>query len=409
MTPSANTQPAENTPLPADGSKRITLALALAGFSCFALLYGTQPLLPQLSQAFAISPGTASLGVSGGTIAMALLLIPLSLLADRYGRERLMRIGLLGAACCSLMSAWAPNFTLLVLSRVFLGACIAGVPAAAMAYLGEEVKPSARARAMGLYIAANALGGMCGRLFAAVVTDWLDSWHYGLAGVSLIGLLAALAFWRLLPPARHFQPQSLQVRLLFTDIRRIYADPGLPWLFMTAFLIMGAFVGLYNYLPFHLSLAPYHLSPGMIGSIFLLYAVGSISSAGAGLWATRLGHQRIVMLMSLCMVLGVAVSQASQLPLIILGLAIFTFGFFAAHAAASAWVGQRAGARRGLVSALYLSSYYLGGSVIGTLVGWSWSQGGWPGVGASLLLCLCAVLGIAIRLRRVESPLPPAA
>ena len=72
--------------------------------------------------------------------------------------ERLMRFGLLGAALCALASAWAPGFALLVLARALLGACIAGVPAAAMAHLGEELPGNVRARVMGLYIAANALG-----------------------------------------------------------------------------------------------------------------------------------------------------------------------------------------------------------------------------------------------------------
>ena len=103
---------------PAQASARITLALSLAGFSCFMLLYGTQPLLPQLTGAFAISPGTASLSVTAGTGLMALMLIPLSLLADRYGREQLMRLGLVGAAVFSLASAWAPDFTLLASNRL---------------------------------------------------------------------------------------------------------------------------------------------------------------------------------------------------------------------------------------------------------------------------------------------------
>lgn len=70
-----------------DTSARSTLAVSLAGFSCFLLLYGTQPLLPQLTASFAISPGTASLSVTAGTGVMALLLIPLSLVADRYGQN----------------------------------------------------------------------------------------------------------------------------------------------------------------------------------------------------------------------------------------------------------------------------------------------------------------------------------
>ena len=395
------------TPPPAsadrDESNRITLAVCLAGFSCFVLLYGTQPLLPQLSEAFAISPGTASLSVTVGTGAMALLLIPFSLVADRWGRERLMRFGLLGAALCALASAWAPDFALLVLARGLLGACIAGVPAAAMAHLGEEVPGSARARVMGLYIAANALGGMAGRLVSAVVSDLTGSWHYGLAALGVIGLVVAVAFWRLLPPARHFEPRSLQPGLLVADIRRIYADPGLPWLFATAFMSMGAFVGMYNYLPFRLVQPPYNFGPAVIGSIFLLYAVGTYSSAWAGRQTARHGRQRIMLGMALLAAAGIALTLSGALWLIAGGLAIFTFGFFAVHSVASAWVGQRAGPRRGLVSALYLSSYYLGGSLLGTAVGWAWSHGGWPGVIAALLACAGVVIAIVVRLNRLAA------
>jgi len=382
-------------------TRRITIAVCLAGFSCFVLLYGTQPLLPQLSEAFAIAPGTASLSVTVSTGVMALLLIPLSLVADRWGRERLMRLGLLGAAVFALSSAWAPDFFLLVVTRALLGACIAGVPAAAMAHLGEELPVAARARVMGLYIATNALGGMAGRLISAVVSDLGGSWHYGLAALGLVGLVVAVVFWRLLPPARHFEPRSLQPGLLFADIRRIYADPGLPWMFTTAFLSMGAFVGMYNYLPFRLVAEPYALGPAWIGGIFLLYSVGTWSSAWAGRQVARRGRQRMLLAMSLLAVAGIAVTLLAPLWLIVAGLAVFTFGFFAVHSVASAWVGHRAGPRRGLVSALYLSSYYLGGSVVGTATGWAWSHGGWPGVAAALLACAGLVCGVALRLRRL--------
>jgi YNFM family putative membrane transporter len=384
-------------------ARRANLALAIGGFTCFALLYGTQPILPQLTRDFGVSPSVASLSVSAGTAAMAFLLIPLSLIADRYGRERLMKFGLLGAAVFAFASAVANDFLLLLFCRAGLGACIACVPAAAMAYLGEELALEARGRAMGIYIAANALGGMSGRFLVASITQWLD-WRHGLAALGLMGAVAALVFWRLLPPARHFAPHSLQPRLLLADVRRIYADPGLPWLFMMAFLFMGAFVGIYNYLGFRLSLPPYSLGPAAIGAVFLLYAVGSVSSAWAGHLADRLGRRFIILMMSTCMALGIAITLASSLPLIILGLAVFTFGYFAVHAVASGWVGRRAGSRRGLVSALYLSSYYLGGSVIGSIAGWPWTRAGWTGVVVALLLCVGAVLAIATYLKRLDEP-----
>ena len=227
--------------------RRANWALILGGFACFTLLYGTQPILPQFTEAFDISPTMASLTVSAGTLSLAFLLIPLSMLSDKFGRAPLMKIALLGATLFAWASALAPDFEWLVLSRAGVGACIAALPAAAMAYLGEEIAPGARGRVMGMYIDGNALGGMFGRFLSAVVTQY-SNWHVGLMALAMTGVLCTILFWRLLPPARHFKSRSLAPMALWQDIRRIYTDPGLPWLFCTAFLIMVAFVSIYNYL-----------------------------------------------------------------------------------------------------------------------------------------------------------------
>lgn len=381
--------------------RRANWALILGGFACFTLLYGTQPILPQFTQAFGISPTMASLTVSAGTLTLSILLIPLSLLSDRFGRAPLMKAALLGATLCSSLSALAPGYEWLVLSRAGVGACIAALPAAAMAYLGEEIAPEARGRVMGMYIAGNALGGMFGRFLSALVTQY-SSWHYGLAALAITGAICSILFWRLLPPARHFKSRSMAPSVLWQDVVRIYTDPGLPWLFTTAFLIMGVFVSIYNYLGFRLSAPPYDLGPAAIGAIFLLYAVGSASSALAGHLTDRFGRSRIMRAMIGAMAVGVLATLNSHLGVIILGLAVFTFGYFATHAIASGWVGFRAGERRGLVSALYLSSYYLGSSFLGSSSGPLWSHYGWPGMVAGLMLCVSLVFGVALYLTRLE-------
>lgn len=383
---------------------RANLALALGGFVCFMLLYATQPLLPEFAAHFGVSPTQASLTVSGGTLAMSLLLIPLSLLSDRYGRVWIMQWALAGATFFGLLSALVPGFQTLILTRVGIGACIAGLPAAAMAYLGEELEPAARARAMGLYIAANALGGMFGRLVAGALTEWLG-WRYGLGVLGVIGVFATALFWQLIPAARHFESRTLAPLVLFADIRRIYADAGLPWLFMTAFLGMGAFVSTYNYLGFHLTLPPYGLGTAAISGIFLLYALGSVASGSAGYLTDRFGRSQVLLSVIGMTLAGLLLTLVQPLWGVVSGLAIFTFGFFATHAVASGWVGHRAGERRGLVSALYLSSYYLGSSVIGSSTGLLWSQGGWPTVVSGLLVLvgLVALIGGHLHRRCAEA------
>lgn len=388
------------------GYLRTNLALFVGGFAAFAMLYGTQPLLPLLAADFGLDAATASLSVSAGTAALALLLIPASILADRFGRARVMQFALAAAPLFAIASAFATDFVQLLILRALLGAAIAGLPAAAMAFLGDEIAPTAQGRAMGLYIAGNAVGGMSGRFLSALVTEW-TSWRYGLASIGVLGALAALVFWRVLPPARNFRPRAVALATLLADARRIATDPGLPWLFLTSFLLMGAFVGLYNYLGFHLMAAPYGLSPSAIGAVFLLYLAGSFSSAWTGRLTDRFGRRNVLWAMIVCIGAGLAITLATPLAVVVLGVAVCTFGIFGTHTAASGWVGRRAGERRALAAALYLCAYYLGGSILGTAAGLAWGSHGWPGVIAALGLFLLLLLGVALRLRRVP-PIAPA-
>ncbi|MER2553049.1 MAG: MFS transporter, partial [Thauera sp.] len=353
----------------------------VGGFATFAMVYSTQPLLPLLAAEFGVGAASASLTVSASTAGLALMLIPGSVLADRLGRHSVMKVSLALAAVLALATAFAPDFPSMLVLRALLGAAVAGLPAAAMAYIGEEIAPGAQARAMGLYIAGNALGGMSGRFVAALFTDW-TSWRVALGVIGVLGLVSAVVFWLRLPASRNFRPRAATPARIVADTRAIYRDPGLPALFLVAFLAMGGFVGLYNFLGFRLLEAPYELGQSAIGAIFLLYLVGTWASALSGHLAERHGRRKVLWPMVAVMGAGLALTLAQALWLVIAGVGVFTFGFFAAHALASGWVGRRAGERRALASALYLSSYYLGASVLGSLAGTAWTGWRWEGVAA---------------------------
>jgi MFS transporter, YNFM family, putative membrane transport protein len=378
--------------------RRANVALFLGGWATFALLYGPQPLLPLFAIEFEVSAASASLLVSMATATLALTLIPASLLADRYGRSRMMKGSLVLAALCALLLPLANTFPQLVILRGLAGVATAGLPAAAMAWLGDEMSPGARGRAMGLYIAGNALGGMSGRFLTALVTD-LASWQLAFLVLGLLGSVVALAFWRLLPPARHFEARSLRPRALLQDLWQLLRDPGLPWLFLVAFLLMGVFVAFYNYLGFRLSLAPFELGQTAIGAVFLLYVLGTWSSAASGRLADQYGPWRVALAMTGLMIVGLLLSLPAKLPVLITGVALLTFGFFGVHAIASGWVGARAQSRRALASALYLTSYYLGGSIPPLLGGVAWDRGQWPALVALLTVLLLCLLGVVSRLR----------
>ncbi len=386
--------------------KRTNRALFFGGFSCFALLYCVQPLMPLLAHQFALSPAQSSLSLSVATGALAVSLLVSSAISDRIGRKNMMVATLFVTALMTLVCAVAQNYPQLLVARALLGLAMGGMPAVAMAYLSEEIAPQSLGLSMGLYISGSAFGGMLGRVLTSVVSDFLN-WRVALAAMGVAGLLAAAEFWRSLPASRNFHPTTGGFAGLHGGLRKHFGDEGLPWLFALAFLLMGCFVSAYNFIGFRLLGAPFSLRQSLVGGISFLYLLGIFSSVWAGRMADRLGRRHVLWAVLGVMFTGLLLTLANNLVAIVAGMALFTFGFFASHSIASSWVGRRASAPQALASALYLFFYYLGSSLVGWLCGVLWAHGGWNGVVALLGTLLGGAVLIALRLRGL-APLPVA-
>lgn len=378
--------------------RRITISLFFAGLATFAQLYGMQPLLPALSQTFQVDAATSSLAVSAATFVLAFANLAAGSLSERWGRKRIIVAALAGSGLLTLAVSAAGSWHVLLVLRALQGALLGGAPAVAMAYLAEEIGPKGLGFAMGLYVGGTAFGGMAGRVVTGFVAEYAG-WRMALATVGLLCLGAAAVFTVLLPPSRNFYRQpnvSLQAQL--GAWFNLWRHPSLPWLFATGFLAMGSFVTIYNYAGFRLILPPYSLDQAQIGLIFTVYVLGIGASAASGALVQRLGHPLTLGVSVLSATLGVAVTLSGSLPVIIAGIGLVTIGFFGMHTTASAWIGRVARDAKGPAAGLYLLSYYLGSSLMGSLGGYFWSHLGWGGVAAFVAAQLLAAALVATRL-----------
>lgn len=374
-------------------------ALFLAGFITFANLYVTQPLLPTFSEVFHVSPAVASLSLSVTTFALAVSLIIVSSLSEAWGRKSLMTISIFAASILTLALASSPNFETILVLRVVQGIVFAGLPAIAMAYLGEEMEPSSLGVAMGLYISGNSVGGLSGRVIIGTLTDHYN-WHTGMMVLGGISLFVSILFVWMLPSSKHFSARPLQLKALTKTLLQHLRDPSMLCLYGMGFLLMGSFVTLYNYIGFKLMAPPYNLSATIVGWIFVIYLVGTFSSAWFGSLADRYGRQQMLLLAIAIMFAGALVTLNGLLTLKIIGITIFTFGFFAAHSIASGWVSKRASHDKAQASSLYLFFYYFGSSVGGTIGGIFWMKYGWIGVIAMIALFLFIACVLSFLLKR---------
>lgn len=387
------------------GYRRISASVFLAGMATFALLYTTQPLLPLLSREFYVSPAQSSLTVSLSTIGLGLAMLVAAPVSERFGRTTMMHVSLLGSSIVCALAAFAPTWSTLLGLRLLLGVVLAGLPAVAMAYLTEELHGSAAAQAAGLYIAGTALGGMTGRLLAGLLAQLWD-WRAAQLGMGGLGILCAAAVLALLPRSRRFTPAPPGLGEAVRSTRAILRDPALLMLFGISLTAMGAQVGIYNTIGFRLEAPPYALPVALASLVFLVYLGGSAASTIAGRWSSRVGRRTVAPVAAVVMLLGVVLSLAQPLWLVVVALAVSTAGFFALHGVASGWVPVRARLGRGgaaQASSLYLFAYYLGSSVFGTAAGSAWEAAGWAPVVALCGGLVVVALGLTLLLRRTHS------
>lgn len=369
------------------------LALFLGSLANFGLTYSIQPLLPKLSQSFGLLPSTASLAMSMTTGGMAIGLLLIAGLAGMMERKRTIVASLVGSAVLMIAASLSTDFGMILLYRAVQGVLIAGFPAIAIAYINEEFDPRTIGFVIGIYIGSNSIGGLLGRIVTSSVADVYD-WHIGLATISAIGLVLALWVLCTLPKSRNFKPASHCPKHFVQSIVDNFKNRHLVEIYLVAFCVMGCFMAMYNFLPYVLIAEPYSFTQTEVGFVYAMYLVGSFASAYMGKQADIRGHGK-VLCTSLAMALaGVAVTLFASLLIKLLGLALFTFGFFGAHTSACSWIGEVCRGDKAQAVSLYLLCYYIGASLIGSLTGIPYQMCGWAG--AVVMMCVMLLIGGAI-------------
>ncbi|WP_457974197.1 MFS transporter [Arthrobacter sp. D1-17] len=368
---------------------RILAGLAFAGVATFAQLYSTQAVLPLMSRELGVTAAEAALTISLATVGLAVTVIPWSFLADRIGRVRAMTWGISVATVLGLLVPLATSFPLLLALRTLEGMALGGIPAIAIAYLNEEVNKAHTAMAAGSYVAGTTLGGLAGRLVAGPAGE-LWGWRAAALAVSVLATVAAILFLVLVPKARRFTPTPARgfrgaARTLGTHLR----NARLLALYVQAFLLMGGFVAVYNYLGFRLSGEPFSLPATVISLIFLAYLAGTVTSRWASGLTERFGRRAVLLAGIALMTAGLALTLTGMLVLILVGLLIFTGGFFAAHSIGAGWTGTIAASGRAQAASLYNLAYYLGSSVIGWAGGIVFQSLGWTALAVAVIALGC--------------------
>ncbi len=283
------------------------LAVVLAAFDGSVLVLA----LPAIAADFnADTPALSDLGsvLAVGTIGA----LPLATLADRFGRRRLIALGVAGFSIANFASGFAQSLAVLAFLRLFAVCFEVLVAGVATALIVEESAPDRRGQAVSILALLSGFGtGVTVIAYPLLAPHW--RWLFYAGGV---GVLAAPAIWILLPESKAW----MAVRVTGSALRLLFTR---PWL--RRVLVLAAMTGLLAVLlePAGLLFTVYasrvlNLSPVAISTLIVVSGVaGACSYLAGGYLTDRFGRR------GPAIILTIATAAATSLS-----FATAAFGFF---------------------------------------------------------------------------------
>lgn len=157
--------------------------------------------LPTLAKELGASEAELQWFVTAYTLALVAGMLPAGLLADRYGRRRLLLAALVLFGIGSAVCAMAPNPEVFIAGRVVLGLAGAAIIVVALATLTVLFDEDERPRAIGIWGAANFIGLPLGPILGGwILTNAWWGWIF-LINVP-VAIVAFLAVANLVPESR---------------------------------------------------------------------------------------------------------------------------------------------------------------------------------------------------------------
>ena len=372
---------------------RRRIAVAFCAIGAFLHLYAPQAVLPMMAGEYGVGAADASLIITAGTLAVAATAPFTGALSDVIGRKRLIVVAMALLLIPATMTALAPSLNQLIFWRFMHGLLLPPIFAVAIAYIGDEWPPGEANGVFGLYAAASAVGGFFGRFIPGMLTEYIG-WRGGFLALAACSVICLAMVALLLTPERKF----VRATDIGTSLRQMVAHLGNPRLlatFAVGFGVLFNFIATFTYLSFHLAAPPFNKSPAFLGSIFVVYLVGSAAALWLGRVIAWLGRRTFVLCVLGVWACGMLISLIPSVTAIVLSLIIASTCGILTQASSTSFVAITAKTGTSAAVGLYVTSFYIGGTFGGWLPALAYEAGGWP-YSLALVIGMLSIMALIV-------------
>ena len=381
--------------------RRILAITALGNFAGSLFMRAMDPMLPQVAHDLATAPATVALLTTAFALPYAGLQPLLGPLADMIGKTRLMTICLGALVIAGFAGAAAPNFQLLLATRVASGIAAGGIFPIALAVAGDLVPVHQRQVAISRLLAAGMFGNLLGTPMAGILGD-LIGWRFVLA---VIGVLCLATFITASIGFRSVAARAgsgFDLAAVLKGYRAIFQNPQAKFCF-GAVMLEGTFMmGIFPYVALLLREGgePRAMIAGIVLAGFALGGV--IYSLSVSRLLPRIGERGLILTGAGFMGLALlAAAMRAPWQVQIVQYLLMGCGFYMMHGVIQIYATELAPSARGSAAAIHSGSFCLGLAIGPIYFGFGLAQMGLTAtVAISATVILATGYVCAVKLRR---------
>jgi predicted MFS family arabinose efflux permease len=353
----------------------LKLTIGLIGMFAFLQVYSIQAILPVLMAYFSATEVQAGMVVGATILAIAIMSPFLGMLSDAVGRKSFVVGALLFLTLPTALIAQSTTIEWIGLWRFIQGLSVPGITVVIIAYIGEEFEGSSVTELMSFYVSGSVLGGFMGRFLLGHLHEFFG-WRQAYYVLAILTLISALWVAKTLPSSKHFAANP-NFRSAIQTLGSHLVNRYVVTACLLGACVLFSLVGCFTFINLYLADTPYNLGTGALANIFAVYLIGVIITPLSTILLRRFGSARTIIVAVIISMLGVLLTLATPLWLIVIGLGVMSSGVFVTQSATISYIAVNVKQGRSLASGLYYLFYYAGGTVGAWLCGLAYVYGQW--------------------------------
>ncbi|MBN3894008.1 MAG: MFS transporter [Nostoc sp. NOS(2021)] len=371
------------------------LIMAIAAGVCVANVYYNQPILKDIASSFGVSEGEAgsiSVLTQVGYGFGLFFLIPLG---DKINKKKLILCLLICLFCLLIAMTFSQNIIEVWILSIAIG--IATVSAQIILPLAASIDRVTTGQTVGNIFTGILIGILGARVFSGYIAEWL-SWRY-VYGFSAVMILIVIVLLKIYLPNVENEFNGYYLELLKSTLYQLKRFSLLREASLIGGLLFGVFCSFWTTLTFHLAGTPFYFESDTIGMYGFVAIAGALMAPVFGKLADQGNSQRsLTIAVSLVIVsLVIAKIAANSALAIAVAVLLLDVGVQAIQVTNVARIYTLDAQSNSRINTVYMTTYFIGGSV-GTSIGLlCWNLGGWNLVTWQMLVFTLLAFFIIVR------------